>query len=112
MPRTTCFSCSSAGYNINSVNGSVFTVPIPYDARTALSLEDPTYGHSWRLAMEAELEVKFAAGFAWEYVYMIPSCRTVMKGMWISTAKSDPYAAIMHFKARWITYTATPWSKA
>ena len=104
---STCFSCSSAGYKIDSEYGSVVKVPIPYDARTAL--EDPTFGHSWRLAMEAELEGKFVAGFAFEYVYTIPTCRTVMKGMWIFMAKSDPYAAVIHFKVRWVTCsTATP----
>ena len=66
---STCYTCSSTDYKINSASGSVFTVPIPHDARTAL--EDPTYGYSWRVATDAEIEGKFAADFAWEYVYKI-----------------------------------------
>ena len=39
---STCYTCSSTDYKIDSASGSVFTVP--------------TYGYSWRMAMEAEID--------------------------------------------------------
>ena len=63
--------------------------------------------------MEAELEGKFAASFVWEYVYMIPPCRAHSdEGHVDLLSKSDAYAAVMHFKASWITYSTPSWSKA
>ena len=82
-----CFSCP-ASYKVDSAYGSLTKVKIPYDSRTAL--EDKHFGYCWKLAMEAEVVGKFAADFPFEYVYTIPECRTVMKGMWIFTTKSDP----------------------
>ena len=31
----------------------------------------------------------------------------VMKGMWIFRTKSDPYAAVINFKAHWVTYSSS-----
>ena len=74
-------------YKIGSASGTIFTVRIPHDARTALM--DPTY--SWRMAIQAEIDGEFTADFAWKYMYEIPPCRTVLQGMRIFSTECDDY---------------------
>ena len=62
----TCFSCPNPGYKVDSAYGSLITVKIPYDSRTALEIR--SRGQALRLLL------------------------------------GDPYAAIINFKARWVTY--------
>ena len=52
--------------------------------------------------MEAELKAKYAADFNFHFKKTFPKCRSVMKGKWILSTKSDTYAATIIFMARWV----------
>ena len=82
-----------ATYGVKSSLGTVTEIKIP--TSIAAALNDTSFSYQWLMAIQNELQQKFADGYEFETVITM-----VMEGTWIFETEANSDIAAIDFKAK------------
>jgi hypothetical protein len=94
-----------ATYKVKSTLGAVIEIKIP--TTIAAALNDKRFAYQWRMAIQDELQYKFATGYEFKTVITNLNSREVMQGIWIFETETNPDTTAIDFEAKWVNDNST-----